>query len=107
MNRLVHVTAAGALLAFCAAAQDEMMRKMKAEAEAKATVMMKTVGAVRGQTVKGAPYSADEVNETNQMLADGTRIHREVKTSVYRDSEGRTCGGKLRTTSRSRIRWQT
>jgi hypothetical protein len=90
MNRLVHVTAAGALLAFGAAAQDEMMRKMKAEAEAKATVMMKTVGAVRGQTVKGAPYSADEVNETNQMLADGTRIHREVKTSVYRDSEGRT-----------------
>jgi hypothetical protein len=41
-------------------------------------------------TVKGAPYSAEEVNETNQMLADGTRIHRENRTTVYRDSEGRT-----------------
>ena len=48
------------------------------------------VGAVRGMTVKGAPYSAEEVNETNQMLADGTRIHRENRTTVYRDSEGRT-----------------
>ena len=53
-------------------------------------VQMKMVGAVRGMTVKGAPYSAEEVNETNQMLADGTRIHRENKTTVYRDSEGRT-----------------
>jgi hypothetical protein len=40
-------------------------------------------------TVKGAPYSADEVNETTQVLADGTRIHRETKISVSRDSEGR------------------
>ena len=53
-------------------------------------VQMKMVGAVRGMTVKNAPYSAEEVNETNQMLADGTRIHREIRTTVYRDSEGRT-----------------
>ena len=53
-------------------------------------VQMKTIGAVRGMTVKGAPYSAEEVNETNQVLADGTRIHRENRTTVYRDSEGRT-----------------
>ena len=53
-------------------------------------VQMKMVGAVKGMTVKGAPYSAEEVNETNQMLADGTRIHREIRTTVYRDSEGRT-----------------
>jgi hypothetical protein len=51
---------------------------------------MKMVGAVKGTTVKGAPYSGEEVNETNQMLADGTRIHRENRTTVYRDSEGRT-----------------
>ena len=90
MNRLVHIAAAGALLAFGAAAQNpEAMAKAKAEVEA--TVMqMKTVGAVRGTSVKGAPYSAEAVNETNQMLADGTRIHRENRTTVYRDSEGRT-----------------
>jgi hypothetical protein len=90
MNRLVHIAVAGALLVFGAAAQDaEGMAKKKAEAEA--TVMqMKMVGAVKGMTVKGAPYSGEEVNETNQMLADGTRIHRETRTKVYRDSEGRT-----------------
>ena len=47
--------------------------------EGRAMVQMKMVGAVRGMTVKGAPYSADEITETNQVLADGTRIHRESK----------------------------
>ena len=90
MNRLVHIAAAGALLVFGAAAQDaERTAKLKAELEAN-VVQMKMVGAVKGTTVKGAPYSAEEVNETNQMLADGTRIHRENRTTVYRDSEGRT-----------------
>jgi hypothetical protein len=42
-----------------------------------------------GKTVKGAPYSGTEVNETNQVLADGTRIHNETQTQVWRDSEGR------------------
>src|SRR6266849_2778956 len=92
MNRLVHIAAAGTLLAFGAAAQDaERVTKMKAELEDQAKmVQMKMVGAVKGMTVKGAPYSAEEVNENNQMLADGTRIHREIRTTVYRDSEGRT-----------------
>src|ERR1019366_5901555 len=53
-------------------------------------MQMKMVGAVKGMTVKGAPYSGEEVNQTDQMLADGTRIHRENRTTVYRDSEGRT-----------------
>jgi hypothetical protein len=44
---------------------------------------------VMGKTVKGAPYSGVEVNETTQTLADGTRIHNETQTQVYRDSEGR------------------
>src|ERR1035437_4028798 len=90
MNRLVHIAVAGALLVFGAAAQDaERVARLKAELEAN-VVQMKMVGAVKGTTVKGAPYSAEEVNETNQMLADGTRIHRENRATVYRDSEGRT-----------------
>jgi hypothetical protein len=90
MNRLVHIAAAGALLVFGVAAQDaERTAKLKAELE-NTIVQMKMVGAVKGMTVKGAPYSGEEVNETNQMLADGTRIHRENRTTVYRDSEGRT-----------------
>jgi len=88
MKRLIQIAAAGALFALGAGAQDpEALAKKKAELD---MVQMKMVGAVRGMTVKGAPYSGEEVNETNQMLADGTRIHREIRTTVYRDSEGRT-----------------
>src|ERR1017187_7150726 len=97
MNRLVHIAVAGALLVFGAAAQDteaaakESLAKLKAAAEAGAgMVQMKTVGAVKGMTVLGAPHSGEEVNEATQTLADGTRIHRETKTTVYRDSQGRT-----------------
>ena len=92
MKRLVHIAAAVALLVFAAAAQDpEAVAKKKAEAEGMVQmVQMKMVGAVKGMTVKGAPYSGEEVNQTDQMLADGTRIHRENRTTVYRDSEGRT-----------------
>lgn len=64
----------------------------RAEAVMDQAMQMKiqAIGAVRGVTVKGAPYSGEEINETNQMLADGTRIHRETRAMVYRDSEGRT-----------------
>jgi hypothetical protein len=97
MNRLVNIALAGALLVLGAAAQDteaaakESLAKAKAAAEAGADmVQMKTIGAVKGMTVVGAPYSGEEVSETSQTLADGTRIHRETKTTVYRDSQGRT-----------------
>src|ERR1035441_6835882 len=97
MNRLVHIAVTGALLVFGAAAHEteaaakESLAKLKAVAEAGAgMVRMKTVGAVKGMTVIGAPYSGEEVNEATQTLADGTRIHRETKTTVYRDSQGRT-----------------
>lgn len=43
-----------------------------------------------GTPVKGAPYSAEAVNETVQTLADGNRIVRKSTSLVYRDSEGRT-----------------
>jgi hypothetical protein len=44
---------------------------------------------VMGKVVKGAPYSADEITESLQVLADGTRISNQSTASVYRDSEGR------------------
>jgi hypothetical protein len=66
-------------------------KMLKAEDNLKAMQMkVQAIGAVRGMPVKGAPYSGEEVNETNQVLADGTRIHRETSAMVYRDSEGRT-----------------
>jgi len=40
--------------------------------------------------VKGAPYSAEAVTESIQVLADGNRITNTSKGMQYRDNEGRT-----------------
>lgn len=42
------------------------------------------------RSVKGMPYSAEGVNETTQILADGNKISRKSTSNVYRDSLGRT-----------------
>jgi biotin carboxyl carrier protein len=39
--------------------------------------------------VKGAPFSAEAVNESIQTLADGNRIVHNSSTKMYRDGEGR------------------
>jgi TonB family protein len=41
------------------------------------------------KVVKGAPYSAESVTESVQLLADGNRITHTSKASLYRDGEGR------------------
>src|SRR5207245_7581022 len=43
-----------------------------------------------GKLVKGAPFSAEAVTESTQMLADGNRIVNKSTALIYRDSEGRT-----------------
>jgi hypothetical protein len=93
MKRFYTVASLFSMLSFCAAAQtdgDKAM-KMKLDAE-KLMAQVKTMslrGMVMGPAVKGAPYSAVEISERTQMLGDGTRIHSEQQTNVYRDSEGR------------------
>ncbi|HEY0006785.1 MAG TPA: energy transducer TonB [Pyrinomonadaceae bacterium] len=42
------------------------------------------------KVVKGAPYSAEAVTETVQLLADGNRIVRKNSAKIYRDNDGRT-----------------
>jgi hypothetical protein len=89
-KRVFAIAAAAALTAALATAQDEVgqqfvhMDKMAAQVK-----MLGVQGAVMGKSVKGAPYSGVEITETTQVLADGTRIHNETQTQVYRDSEGR------------------
>ncbi|MGD9562881.1 MAG: hypothetical protein AB7F88_11630 [Pyrinomonadaceae bacterium] len=39
--------------------------------------------------VKGSPFSADAINESVQVLADGNRIVRSSSNKLYRNSEGR------------------
>jgi hypothetical protein len=43
-----------------------------------------------GKVVTGAPYSAEAITETIQMLPDGNRIVNKTSSLLYRDSEGRT-----------------
>jgi hypothetical protein len=46
---------------------------------------------IGGGAVTGAPYSAEQVTEHVQTLADGTHITQAAqKTTLYRDSQGRT-----------------
>ena len=44
---------------------------------------------ISGSPVKGAPYSAEAVNETIQTLADGNRIVQRNSAMQYRDNDGR------------------
>jgi hypothetical protein len=92
VKTLLQIAAIVPIAAFAAAAQDDLRlheKLMKEEAQAM-QMRVQAIGAVKGMTVKGAPYSGEEVNETNHVLGDGTRIHRETRATVYRDSEGRT-----------------
>jgi hypothetical protein len=43
-----------------------------------------------GKVVKDAPYSAEAISETSQVLADGNRIAKRNVTLLYRDAAGRT-----------------
>jgi len=45
--------------------------------------------AYEGKVVTGAPYSAQAVTETTQILADGNRITRKSSSLIARDSRGR------------------
>jgi hypothetical protein len=51
--------------------------------------MAEIVASSSAATVKNAPFSAEAVSESVQILADGNRITRNVTTRMYRDSEGR------------------
>jgi hypothetical protein len=42
------------------------------------------------RTVSGAPFSADVVSQSTQVLADGTPVTRETHGKMFRDSVGRT-----------------
>src|SRR5437016_7666857 len=91
MKRIYGMAAGMALLVVSAAAQDASADKVKVELERMVATskILAANGGVMGRTVKGAPYSGQEVNENSQVLADGTRIHKEARATVYRDSEGR------------------
>lgn len=94
MRPLFGIAAALGIAVATAAAQDSPdLKKFNVQVEVdqmlKGAKIMGIEAGIMGSAVKGAPYQADEVHETTQVLADGTRIHNETKTTVYRDSQGR------------------
>jgi hypothetical protein len=89
MYRRVSLPALLALAVVAASGQNS------APARVSAGVIGQSVGAVSssgfgGPAVAGAPYSAEEITEKVQTLADGTRITHTSTAKMYRDSEGRT-----------------
>ena len=66
-------------------------------AERQATTLAATAG-VQSRITVGAPYSAETVTESVQLLANGTRIARKLTTRVCRDAEGRTRTERLSAT---------
>jgi opacity protein-like surface antigen len=88
MKRIYGMAAIFFMLVAAGAAQDAVT--VDALKKGKAVLGdVKITGAVMGPVVKGSPYSGVELTENTQVLGDGTRIHREDRTTVYRDSEGR------------------
>ena len=47
------------------------------------------IGLAGPQGISGAPFSADVIQESTQLLPDGNRIHQETHGKTYRDSQGR------------------
>jgi hypothetical protein len=75
-------------VAMPAAAQEPgTLERMTIEAKAQ---IERARAPVESRITRGAPYSAEAVTETLQVLADGNRIARRSVTRIYRDSEGRT-----------------
>jgi hypothetical protein len=83
------------LAAFVFTAQAQETREAQESKEAKAVIKAKEVKVYTElitsseRIVKGAPFSAEGVNESVQTLADGNRIVRTSSTRMYRDGEGR------------------
>lgn len=47
-------------------------------------------GGINLRSIAGAPFSADVVKESTQVLADGSRLPVVTRGKMFRDSEGRT-----------------
>ena len=96
MNRIPQLTILALAIATPAAAQGVMLERTPAPQ----TVLLKQAieeqaverarVAVESRVTPGAPYSADAITESLQVLSDGNRISRKTTTRIYRDSEGRT-----------------
>lgn len=78
-----------ALAAATAAAQDTQPVPAAPKAPAQPISVLGGFSGGLVTAVKNSPFTAEEVNESVQTLADGNRIVRNSKSKMYRNSEGR------------------
>ncbi len=95
MRNAITIFAAAGALSLAGAAQQESQVVVHESAgvirhSAAAGAAAVRILAMPTEAVKGAPYSAEAVNESVQILADGNRITHTSSSMQYRDSEGRT-----------------
>jgi hypothetical protein len=96
MNRITKLTIAALALATPAGAQGVIVAGTPAPQTMldRQTIETQTLdrikAGVESRVTPGAPYSAEAVTESLQVLGDGNRIVRKTTTRIYRDSEGRT-----------------
>jgi hypothetical protein len=90
VKRILAITLGSLALTTAAAAQDAVgIGAAERRAVEVAAQSERARVTVESRITRGAPYSADAVSETVQVLADGNRIARKTVTRIYRDSEGR------------------
>lgn len=89
MKQLLKIAAGLSIAALSNAGRASAQDVLFAQEEGVSRMRVQLTGSVMGPAVKGAPYSGEEVSSSTQVLADGTNIHHESRTTVYRDSEGR------------------
>jgi hypothetical protein len=94
-------TMAVAALAFAAPLAGQQGVAVTQPVETRAALERQVVerarASVESRITPGAPYSADAVTESVQVLSDGNRIVSRTATRIYRDSEGRTRREQLTT----------
>lgn len=94
------------LMAVTAQAQDSRRQKSRGNSEQKRPPQKSQkespemqepgIGLIRtefrfgGKVIKNAPYSAEAITESTQVLANGTKLSQKTVALVYRDGEGRT-----------------
>ena len=97
MKRTLTLTMTALALTTSVAAQEVMVAYPVAQAPL-IKERIEARAAVESRITTGAPYSAEAVTESLQVLSDGNRIARKTTTRVYRDSEGRTRREQLTST---------
>jgi hypothetical protein len=88
--RVLKVAGAVLLLSAPVFAQDEVARQMLEKMLVEQAQFARVPLEKTMNVMKGAPYSAETVVESNQTLGDGNRIAKKTTGQVYRDGQGRT-----------------